>query len=102
MRVGSDRLGQEGYFLILDLQYGGIKKVWVSLRVEDQPSSHWIHNHELVHDDALKQQQPIGQVEMYLSDFVSFTGLPVTSYRPSTTELATGIKRFVILLTREI
>jgi hypothetical protein len=87
--------------LILDLQYPGLKKAWVSLRVEDDPSSHWIQHHELFHDDAL-DQQPVGQIDLYLSDLVGFGGLPAASCRPSAAELAAGITRFVVLLIGEM
>jgi hypothetical protein len=83
--------------LILDLQYPGMKKAWVSLRVADDPSSHWIQHHDLYHDDAL-DQQPDGQVDLYLSDLVGSAGLPAAYCRPSTAELAAGITRFAILI----
>jgi hypothetical protein len=81
---------------ILDLQYPGMKKAWVSLLVWDDTSGHWIQHHGLFHDDAL-DQQPVGQVDLYLSDFVGLAGLPTASCRPSTAELTAGITRFVVL-----
>ncbi|KAK4098442.1 hypothetical protein N658DRAFT_518049 [Parathielavia hyrcaniae] len=78
--------------LILDLQYPGMKKAWVSLLAADDSPSHWILHHELYHDDDL-DQQPVGQVDLYLSDFVGLAGLSVDYCRPSTAELAAGITR---------
>jgi hypothetical protein len=79
-----------------------MKKAWASLLVADDSeaanlgthnsSMHWIRDHELYHDDNL-DQQPAGQLELYLSDF---TGLarPLVDYcRPSAAELAAGIRR---------
>lgn len=84
--------------LILDLQYPGMKRAWVSLLVGDGSSGYWIRHHELYHDDNL-DQQPAGQVDLYLSDFVSFAGLPAPYCRPSTAELAAGLTRFAVLLS---
>ncbi|KAK3309443.1 uncharacterized protein B0T15DRAFT_545205 [Chaetomium strumarium] len=78
--------------LILDLQRPGIKKAWVSLLVVDDSSSHWIRQHELFHDDNL-DQQPVGHIDLYLSDFVGIAGLPAIYCRPSTAELTAGITR---------
>lgn len=86
--------------LNIDLQYPGLKKAWVSLRVGDDLSSRWIQHHELFHDDAL-EQQPVGQVDLYLSDFVGRAGVPTAYCRPSTAELAVGVTRFVVLLPVE-
>lgn len=79
--------------LIIDLQYPDMKKAWVSLRTGSGPSSHWAKDQELFYDDALGQQ-PAGEIGLYLSDLVGFTGLPAAAYRPSPTELASGIARF--------
>ena len=77
--------------LIIDLQYPGMKKAWVNFLVADNSSSSWV----LFHDDDL-DQQPAGQVALYLSDFVGLApGMPVALYRPSTAEVAAGITRFV-------
>ncbi|KAK3307709.1 uncharacterized protein B0T15DRAFT_502176 [Chaetomium strumarium] len=78
--------------LILDLHYPDMKKAWVSLLTADDSASHWILYHELYHDDDL-DQQPMGQVDLYLSDFVGLAGLPAAYCRPFTAELAAGIKR---------
>ena len=78
-----------------------MKKAWVSLRVGGGPSRHWVKDHELFYDDAL-DQQPAGEIELYVSDLVGFTGLPAADCRPSTTELATGITKFAVLLLGEI
>ncbi|KAK0721201.1 hypothetical protein B0T21DRAFT_316828 [Apiosordaria backusii] len=78
--------------LILDLQYPHMKKAWVSLLVAGSPSSGWVQHSELYHDDDLVQQ-PVGQVDLYLSDFVSLAGVPTAFCRPSTVELAAGVTR---------
>jgi hypothetical protein len=89
--------------LVLDLEYPDPKKAWVSLLVADGPSSSWVKVHELFYDDALElNQQPVGQVDLYLSDFLGFTGLPAAACRPSTAESETGITRFIVLLPGEI
>ncbi|KAK4237598.1 hypothetical protein C8A03DRAFT_44569 [Achaetomium macrosporum] len=77
--------------LILDLQYPSMKKAWVSLLAADS-SSRWIQHHEVYHDDNI-DHQPVGQVDIYLSDFIGFAGLPAAYCRPSTAELAAGITR---------
>ena len=80
--------------LIIDLQYPGIKKAWVSLLAAGDPASSWA----LFHDDDL-DQQPAGQVALYLSDFVGLaSGIPAAFCRPSATEVAAGITRFVASL----
>ncbi|KAK4233491.1 hypothetical protein C8A03DRAFT_47977 [Achaetomium macrosporum] len=88
--VSSD--GKIRAVLILDLQYPGMKKAWVSLLAADDSASHWILHHELYHDDDL-DQQPVGQVDLYLSDFVGLASLPAAYCRPFTAKLAAGIKR---------
>ena len=77
--------------LILDLQYPGMRKAWVSLLTADG----WLPDHELYYDDNL-DQQPGSKVDLYLSDFVGSAGLPPAYCRPSTAELAAGITRFAI------
>lgn len=84
--------------LILDLQYPHMKKAWVSLLVAGSPSD-WVQHSELYHDDDLVQQ-PVGQVDLYLSDLVSLAGVPTAFCRPSTVELAAGVTRFVVSLFR--
>ncbi|KAK3897135.1 hypothetical protein C8A05DRAFT_48129 [Staphylotrichum tortipilum] len=75
--------------LLINLQYPGMKKAWVSLSAADDPSSSWV----LFHDDDL-DQQPAGQVALYLSDFVGLApGIPAALCRPSTAEVAAGIIR---------
>ncbi|KAK4150538.1 hypothetical protein C8A00DRAFT_46103 [Chaetomidium leptoderma] len=79
--------------LILVLQYPGMKKAWVSLLAADDPSSSWVQHSDLFHDDDL-DQQPAGQVALYLSDFVGLVpGMPAALCRPSTAEVAAGITR---------
>ena len=60
----------------------------------------WLLHHELHYNDNL-DQQPIGQVDLYLSDLVTFAGLPPASCRPSTAELAAGIMRFATLIPND-
>jgi hypothetical protein len=89
--------------LVLDLEYPEPKKAWVSLLVADGSSSSWAKVHELFYDDALElNRQPAGQIDLYLSDFLGFSGLPAAACRPSTAELETGITRFIVLLPGEI
>ena len=88
--------GQIRAVLILDLQYPGMKKAWVSLLAADD----WIQRHEVYHDDNL-DQQPVGQVDLYLSDFIGFASLPPAYCRPSTAELAAGIRRFAVFLSEK-
>lgn len=82
--------------LILDLQYKGTKKAWVSLLVAaENSSSRWVQHSQLFHDDHL-DQQPDGQVDLYLSDFLGPAGLPAAICRPSADELAAGVSRLVL------
>ncbi len=82
--------------LIIDIQYPGMKKAWVSLLAADNSSSSWVQRSDLFYDDDLGQQQPAGHVALYLSDFVGLApGLPVAVCRPSSAEVAAGITRFV-------
>lgn len=83
--------------LICDLQYPGLKKAWASLLVADG----WIQHHEIYHDDNLNAQ-PAGQVDLYLSDFVGPTSLPLAYCRPSVAEMTTGITRFVAPVLSQI
>ncbi|KAK3300414.1 uncharacterized protein B0H64DRAFT_369672 [Chaetomium fimeti] len=78
--------------MILDLQYPDMKKGWVSLRVADDSSSYWAKQSELFYDEDLAQQ-PVGQVGLYLSDFLGPAGLRPAFCRPSASELAAGITR---------
>ncbi|KAK4653370.1 hypothetical protein QC762_507410 [Podospora pseudocomata] len=68
-----------------------MKKAWVSLLVTGSPSD-WVQHSELYHDDDLVEQ-PVGQVDLYLSDLVSLAGVPTAFCRPSTVELAAGVTR---------
>ncbi|KAK4157050.1 hypothetical protein C8A00DRAFT_40532 [Chaetomidium leptoderma] len=74
--------------LVLDLQYPDPKKAWVSLLVADDSSSDWVQRSELFYDES--GQQPVGQVDLYLSDFLGLASLPAAFCRPSATELASG------------
>jgi hypothetical protein len=83
--------------LIFDLEYPSMKKAWVSLLVADAPSSRWVYYSDLFHNDDLVQQ-PVGQVDLYLSDFVGLAGLPVEFCRPSKADMDGGVSRWVYLL----
>ncbi|KAK4033874.1 hypothetical protein C8A01DRAFT_49609 [Parachaetomium inaequale] len=87
--------------LILDLQYKGMKKAWVSLLTADKSSSRWVQHSQLFHDDNLNQQ-PDGQVDLYLSDFFGSAGLPAAFCRPSAVELATGVPRSIVRRARHM
>jgi hypothetical protein len=81
---------------IIDLQYPGMKKAWVSLLASGDSASPGALQFETFLDDDLDlDQQPDGQVALYLSDFLGPTGLPETFCRPSIAELAAGVARFV-------
>ncbi|KAL2129246.1 hypothetical protein VTI74DRAFT_8015 [Chaetomium olivicolor] len=69
-----------------------MKKAWVSLLAAEDSSSRWIQYHEVYHDDSL-EQQPAGQVDIYLSDFVGRAGVPAAYCRPSTAEPIAGTTR---------
>ncbi|KAK4106782.1 hypothetical protein N658DRAFT_461692 [Parathielavia hyrcaniae] len=89
--------GKTRAVLILDLQYPGMNKAWVSLLAADG----WLPHHELYYDNNL-DQQPVGQIDLYLSDFVGSARLPPAYCRPSTAELAAEITRNpMITLTYE-
>ena len=77
-----------------------MKKAWVSLLAADDSSSSWVQHSDLFYDNDL-DQQPAGQVDLYLSDFVGLApGMPAALCRPSTAEVAAGITRFVLLCVR--
>lgn len=85
--------------LVLNLNYPGADKAEVGLFVADTSSDEgslgrWVLRSSTVHDDNL-DEQPAGQVHLYLSDFLGRAGLPTASTRPSATELADEITRFV-------
>lgn len=68
--------------LIFDAEYPQLTKATISLLVaDDDGRSHWERYREVIHDDHLSQQ-PSGQVEFYLSDFLGPKGLPVDFCRP--------------------
>lgn len=73
----------------------------MGLLVADASSRRWVHHFDVFYDDDLLQQ-PIGQVELFLSDFVDFTGVPAEFCaefcRPSKADLDAGISRFVFFL----
>lgn len=84
--------------LLFDLDYPEMKRASVSLLVADASASRWVHYFDPFYDDDLVEQ-PVGQVNLYLSDFIDFTGLPAESclefHRPSKTDLDAGVSRFV-------
>lgn len=82
--------------LIIDLKYPSMTEGRVSLLAADDSSSTWVHHSDLFYDDDLGDQQPTGQVALYLSDFLGLTpDVPAAFCRPSSTEVAAGVKRFV-------
>ncbi|KAK4145968.1 uncharacterized protein C8A04DRAFT_35263 [Dichotomopilus funicola] len=85
--------------LMIDIEYPDEKKAWVNLLVTGNLTGSWA----LFHDDDV-DQQPAGQVALYLSDFVGLVpDLPVGFCRPSATEVAAGITRtplFVLTFER--
>jgi len=78
---------------IIDAEYPDLTKATISLLVaDDDGGSYWELYREVIHDDHL-HQQPSGQVEFYLSDFLGPNGLPADFCRPPV-----GTSRFVSLL----
>ncbi|EAQ89047.1 predicted protein [Chaetomium globosum CBS 148.51] len=82
-----------------------MKRASVSLLVADASASRWVHYFDPFYDDDLVEQ-PVGQVNLYLSDFIDFTGLPAESclefHRPSKADLDAGVsRRAQITLTYE-
>ncbi|KAH6618257.1 hypothetical protein B0J18DRAFT_436945 [Chaetomium sp. MPI-SDFR-AT-0129] len=77
--------------LIVDIQYPDMKKAWFRLLTIDDLSSPWV----LFYDDDLNpDQQPTGEVALYLSDFLGLApGIPAVLCRPSATEVSAGITR---------
>ncbi|KAH6848104.1 hypothetical protein B0I37DRAFT_446234 [Chaetomium sp. MPI-CAGE-AT-0009] len=94
--------GQIGAVLILDLQYPDLAGASVSLLVADESGySNWVQNSQLFYDDDLAQQ-PNGQLDLYISDFRGYTGLPAALCRPLAREVAAGVSRTPqIILTYE-
>lgn len=86
--------------LILNLEYPRLTEAWVSLWAANGPPDHLIQDHVLYFDDSLDAQQPVGQVGLFLSDFVGLAGLPAAYCRPSAAELDAGITRFDDFLFR--
>jgi hypothetical protein len=76
--------------LILNAEYPELTKATVGLLVaDDDGGSHWERYFEVVHDDRL-HQQPSGEIELYLSDFLGPESLPAEFCRPPA-----GVSRFV-------
>lgn len=86
--------GQIQLVLIVDIQYPDMKKVSLSVMMAGDPGSGWVQHSEIFYHGSFLQP-PGGQVDLYLSDFLGQTGLPAALCRPSATELAAGISRFV-------
>lgn len=89
---------------IIDLGYPDPKKAWVSLLVADDSPDHssgrWVQHSELFFDEDI-DQQPVGQIDFYLSDFLGLkaASLPAALCRPSNAELAAGITRSAFFLS---
>jgi hypothetical protein len=96
MRKGRQYIGSSDgkiqAVLILDLRYPHPTQAWVSLLAANGPPDHLIQDHVLYFDDNL-DQQPVGQVDLYFSDFVGFAGLPADYCRPTAAESDAGITR---------
>jgi hypothetical protein len=76
------------------MHYPTATRAKVSLFTADGTKGHWVQRSEIFYDDAL-EEQPIGQVGFYISDFLGGQGLPAALCRPSATEIAGGMLRFV-------
>ncbi|KAK4236861.1 hypothetical protein C8A03DRAFT_16526 [Achaetomium macrosporum] len=68
---------------IIDLQYLALGKAWVDLLAAGGPSRDPIQRHEVYYDDDL-EQQPVGRVDLFLSDFLGLAGLLAAYCRPLT------------------
>jgi hypothetical protein len=90
--------GQIRLVLIVDIQYPDKMNASVSLLVADDSGSNWVQHSEIFYHRDIYQQQPNGQVDLYMSDFRGHGGLPAALCRPSATEIAAGISRFVYSL----
>ncbi|KAH6614691.1 hypothetical protein B0J18DRAFT_469770 [Chaetomium sp. MPI-SDFR-AT-0129] len=87
-RYIQDSEGTIEAVLVLDVRYPDMKKAWVSLYTKDR----WIRYREVVCDDTV-DEQPVGQVDFYLSDLAGPVGLPPSYCRPSVAETAAGVTR---------
>jgi hypothetical protein len=76
------------------MQYPTATRGTVSLLTADGTKGHWVQRSEVFHDDT-SEEQPIGQLGFYISDFLGPQGLPTAFCRPSAAELAGGMLRFV-------
>ncbi|KAK3363735.1 hypothetical protein B0T25DRAFT_470020, partial [Lasiosphaeria hispida] len=77
---------------IVDMLYPTATKAKMSLFTADGTKGHWVQRSVIFYDDAL-EEQPIGQLGLYLSDFLGARGLPTAFCRPSAAELAAEISR---------
>ncbi len=90
--------GRIAAVLVVKMQYPSATWAKVSLLAAGAAAQHeprWIHRDELFYDQRLlDDQQPTGQVTLYLSDLLS-NRLPIPSAfcRPTAAEQAAGISR---------
>ncbi len=91
--VGTN--GQIGAVLIIDIHYP--KAIWakVSLLVADGSLGRWAQRGGIFYSDSF-DEQPVGQVGLYISDFLrGDDNLPTAFRRPSAAELTSGVSRYV-------
>ncbi|OIW22105.1 hypothetical protein CONLIGDRAFT_557427, partial [Coniochaeta ligniaria NRRL 30616] len=84
--------------LILDLKYPKANMAFVSLYVPDASPGNvaggrWVLRRDVFYGGDGLSEQPDGQVDLYLSDFLGHTGLPTALCRPSGADLDAGITR---------
>jgi len=96
MQYINNTKGEIQAVFIVDMQYPTVTKATISLFVADGPEGYWLQRRVIFYDDAL-EEQPIGQLGLYISDFLGVQGLPTAYCRPSAAEIATGISLFVLL-----
>lgn len=99
VRYINDTSGGIQAALILKIEYPQPNKAEVGLFVSDTSigngsSGVWVLRSHTIYDSSLNEQ-PVGQVELYLSDFLGYDGLPAAFQRPTAAELADQIIRFV-------
>jgi hypothetical protein len=82
--------------MAFNAQYPNATRAKVALLVVDGATTGtWAQDFETFYDDKLVKQ-PDGQLGLYISDFLGPAGLMPAFCRPSTSEVAAGVSRFVL------
>ncbi len=98
MRYLRRAAGLSTAILIIKMEYPTATWATVSLLVADRGEPAWVHRNELFYADPTTDEnaQPAGQVDFYLSDFLSRQETPASELcRPTDAEAAAGIVRYV-------